>query len=188
MVIGFGDLRRGTTIELEGVPYKVEEYSQQKMQQRAPVYRIKLRNLISGQQIERSFSGYSVKLNVAQVENRTVQLLYEDDGLYHFMDTENFEQYPLHRDTLGAAVNYLTEQAEAELIMFKGNPISVELPTTVDLLVTDSPPGLKGDTATGGTKPATVETGLSLLVPLFVNNGDKVKVDTRTGQYVERAS
>ena len=186
MVIGFGELRRGTSIELDGVPYKVEEYSQQKMQQRAPVYRIKLRNLLSGQLIERSFSGYGIKLNIAEVENRTVQLLYEDDGMYHFMDTESFEQYPLNRDALGDSVNYLIEQAEVELVMFKGKPLSVDLPTTVDLLVTDSPPGLRGDSATGGTKPATLETGLSLQVPLFVNKGDKLKVDTRTGQYVER--
>ena len=187
MVIGVGDLRKGRAIELDGVPYKVEDYSQQKMQQRAPVYRIKLRNLISGQLVERSFSGYNVKLNVASVENRTAQLLYEDDSVYHFMDTHSFDQFPVSRDTLGDAVNYLTEQAEVDLVFYKDNPIAVEMPTTYDLLVVESPPGLKGDTATGATKLATLETGLTLQVPLFINNGDKVKVDTRSGQYVERA-
>ncbi len=186
MVIGFGDLRKGRAIEIDGVPYKVEDYSHQKMQQRAPVYRLKLRNLISGQLIERSYSGYGVKLNVASVENRTSRLLYVDEGIYNFMDIESFDQFPVSRDTLGDAVNYLTEQAEVDLVFYKDNPIAVELPTTFDLLVTDSPPGLRGDTATGGTKLATLETGLTLQVPLFVNNGDKVKVDTRNGQYLER--
>ena len=186
MVISFGDLRRGVTIELEGAPYRVEEYYQQKMQQRAPTYHIKLRNLITGQLSERSFSGYGIKLNQAPVQNRPAQFLYEDDGLYHFMDTSTFDQYPLSRQVVGDALSYLTEQAELEVVFWKDAPISVELPTTVDLTITDTPPAFKGDTAAGGTKPATVETGLTVTVPTFINPGDKIKVDTRTGTYVER--
>ena len=188
MVIGFGELRRGMTIELEGVPYKVEEYSQQKMQQRAPTYHVKLRNLMTGKLMERSFSGYGVKLNVAPVVNRPAQFLYEDAGLYYFMDTESFEQYPLSTDILGGAKGYVTEQTQAELVFYRDNPIAIEMPTTVDLAVKDTPPGVKGDTATGGTKPATMETGITVQVPLFINAGDKIKVDTRSGQYVERAA
>ncbi len=186
MVMGFGDLRRGVAVELDGVPYKVEEYSQQKMQQRAPTYRIKLRNLVTGQLIERSFSGYGMKLNRAPVLNRPAQYIYQDDVHYYFMDTESFEQYPLAADTLGDAVSYLTEQVEVELVFFRDTPIAVELPTTVNLEVTDTPPGFKGDTAGGGNKPATLETGITVQVPLFINAGDKIKVDTRSGEYVER--
>ena len=186
MVIGFGDLHRGIAIELDGAPYKVEDYYQQKMQQRAPVYHIKLRNLITGQLLDKTFSGYGIKLSRAQVENRPVQFLYEDGGLYYFMDMSSFEQYPLSGETLGDAVNYLTDQAEVEVVFWRDTPISVELPTTMNLVVTETPPGYKGDTAAGGTKPATVATGLSVNVPMFINPGDTIKVDTRNGAYVER--
>ena len=187
MVLGFGDLRRGTTVELDGSPYKVEEHYQQKMQQRAPVYHIKLRHLITGQLIEKSFSGYGLKLTRAPVQNRSCQYLYTDGEHYHFMDMENFEQYPLTEEVLGNAVKFLQDNMELELVFYRDNPISVDMPTTVDLLVTDSPPGVKGDTASGATKQVTLETGLTVQVPLFINQGDKLKIDTRNGDYVERA-
>jgi elongation factor P len=186
MVMSFGDLHRGIAIELDGAPYKVEDYHQQKMQQRAPTYHIKLRHLITGQLIDKSFSGYGIKLTRAAVQNRDVQFLYEDDGLYYFMDTESFDQYPVSREVVSDALSYLTDQAQMELVFWRDSPIAVELPTTMNLEVTETPPGYKGDTASGGTKPATVETSLVVSVPMFINNGDRIKVDTRTGQYVER--
>ena len=186
MVLGFGDLRRGTAVELEGAPYKVEEYYQQKMQQRAPVYHLKLRHLITGQLIEKSFSGYGLKLTRAAVENRKCQYLYEDGEHYHFMDMENYEQYPVKEKVLGSAVKFLQDNMDLELVFYKDAPIAAEMPTTVDLLVTESPPGVKGDTASGATKQVTLETGLTVLVPLFINQGDRLKIDTRTGDYVER--
>lgn len=187
MTIGFGELRRGVTIELEGVPYKVEEFQHVKMQQRAPVLRMKLRDLRTGQLVERSFSAYKVKFDAASVQNRAAQYLYNDGSHYYFMDLESYDQYPLTREQLGDVANYLKEQNEVEMVFYRDSPISIELPTTVDLNVVDTPPGVRGDTASGGTKPAKLETGITVQVPFFVNVGDKVKVDTRTGQYVERA-
>ena len=186
MVMGFGALRKGSTIELDGAPYKVESYYQQKMQHRAPVYHIKLRNLVTGQLLDRSFSGYGIKLNKAPVENRLVQYLYEDRDLYYFMDMQNFDQFPVDADVVGEAVNYLVDQAELEIVFWKESPISLELPITVDLSVIEAPPGYKGDTAAGGTKPAKMETGIMVNVPMFIGIGDKVKIDTRTGSYIER--
>ena len=188
MVIGVGDLRRGLTIELDGQPYQVIEHSTHKMQQRAPVVKLKLKELRSGRSIERSYNGYDVKLTRAEVEQRLSQYIYQDGELYYFMDTESFDQFPLTREQLGDGINYLVDQMELEVLFFKEQPIAVELPTFVELEVADTPPGVKGDTASGATKPATLETGLAVNVPFFINIGDKVRVDTRSGQYLERAS
>ncbi len=188
MVMEFGDLRRGSTIEMDGVPFKVEEYYQQKMQQRAPVYHIKMRNLLTGQLIDKSFSGYGIKLNRAPVENRDCTFLFEAEGVYTFMDTTSYDQYEVEKDVVGEAVAYLVDQTDCELVFFREKPIMVEMPTTVDLTVTDTPPGYKGDTASGGGKPATLETGIRVTVPMFVDMGDKVRVDTRTGEYVTRVT
>lgn len=187
MVIGVGELRRGLTIELDGEPYQVIEHSTHKMQQRAPVIKLKLRDLRSGRSIERTYNGYAVKLTRAAVEQRLSQYIYQDGELYYFMDTESFDQFPLTREQLGDGINYLVDQMELEVLFFKEQPIAVELPTFVELKVTDTPPGVKGDTASGSTKPATLETGLAVNVPFFISNGDKVRVDTRSGQYLERA-
>ncbi len=188
MVMEFGDLRRGSTIEQDGVPYKVEEYYQQKMQQRAPVYHIKMRNLLTGQLFDKTYSGYGIKLQRAPVENRDCTFLYEADGLYNFMDSVSFEQYELDRDTVGDAVTYLVDQTECQVVLYRDKPIMVELPTTVDLVVKDTPPGYKGDTASGSGKPATLETGITVTVPMFVNPGDTVRVDTRSAEYVTRVT
>ncbi len=188
MVMEFGDLRRGATIEMDGVPFKVEEYYQQKMQQRAPVYHIKMRNLLTGQLLDKSFSGYGLKLNRAPVENRDCTFLFEAEGIYTFMDTTSYDQYEVERDVVGEAASYLVDQTDCELVFFRDKPIMVELPTTVDLVVSDTPPGYKGDTASGGGKPATLETGIRITAPMFVEIGDKVRVDTRTGEYVTRVT
>ena len=187
MVIGVGDLRKGVTIELDGEPYQVVEYSSHKMQQRAPVTKLKLRGLKTGRSIERTFNGYDVKLTRAPVEQRPARYIYQDGDLYYFMDTSSYEQFPLTQEQLGEALRYLIDQMEVEVVFFRDKPIAVELPTFAELRVTDTPPGAKGDTAQGATKPAILETGLTVNVPFFVNNGDIVKVDTRTGQYLERA-
>jgi len=187
MVIGVGDLRKGLTIELDGHPYQVVEHTTHKMQQRAPVVKLKLRDLKTGRSLEKTYNGYDVKLTRATVEQRASQYIYQDSDLYYFMDVENFEQFPLNEEQLGDGINYLVDQMELQIVFFKGGPISVQLPTFVELQVVETPPGVKGDTAAGATKPATLETGLTVNVPFFVNNGERIRVDTRTGQYLERA-
>ena len=188
MVIGVGELRKGITIEFDGEPYQVVEYNSHKMQQRAPVVKLRLRELRTGRTMDKTYNGYNVQLTLARVENRAAQYIYDDGDLYYFMDTESYEQYGLARDQLGNALSFLKEQMEVELIFFRDQPISVELPTYTELAVVDTPPPLRGNTAQGSTKPATLETGIVVNVPFFVNNGDKVRVDTRTGEYLERVT
>ena len=187
MTISYGDLRKGMPIELDGEPYQVVEYERSKMQQRAPVLRIRFRSLRTGRVMDRTFQGYDVKLTEASVERRSAQYIYQDEALHYFMDTESYDQFPVSADQLGEALNYLVEQTTVDLVFYEGEAIAVELPTTVDLTVAQTEPGLRGDTAQGGTKPATLETGLAIQVPLFVGEGEKVKVDTRSGEYLARA-
>lgn len=186
-MIGVGELRRGITIELDGQLYTVLEYEHIKMGRGSAQLRLKLRNLRTGATIERTFQA-SQRFNRVRLDHHNVQFLYSDDDTYHFMDTETFDQLALNREQLGDAVNYLKEGMTLQLLTYEGQPVSVELPITVDLKVEYTEPGFKGDTATGGTKPARLETGLTIQVPLFVNTGDVVRVDTRTGQYLERVS
>ena len=186
MTIGFGDLRRGVAIEVEGHPYEVVEYERQKMQQRAPVTRLKLRSMKDGRVLEKTFQSYTTEFALAQVDFREAQYLYSDGQFYTFMDMETYDQYQLSNAQLGDAISYLKEEAVLEVIFYNDEMINLRLPTFVDLVVTDTPPGFKGDTASGGNKPAVLETGLTIHVPLFIMNGEKVKVDTRSSQYVER--
>ena len=186
MTIGYGDLRKGMAIELDGVPYLVVDYARNKMQQRAPTMRIRFKDIRSGRVLDRSFSGYDVKLTPADVERRSAQYIYDEDDMCYFMDTETYDQFPLARGDISEELNYLKEGMTVDLVFYQGNPIASDMPLTVDLVVSDSPPGLKGDTATGATKPATLETGLLIQVPLFVNGGETVKVDTRSGSYLSR--
>ncbi len=188
MVIGIGDLRKGATIELDGEPYQVIEYSSHKMQQRAPVTRIRLRELRTGRSVDRTFNGYDVKLDIAPVEQRLAQYIYQDGDLHYFMDTTTFDQYAMSKDQLGNLLSYLKEQMELTVVFYRDQPIAVEPPTFAELRVSETPPGFKGDTAQGATKPATLETGIIVTVPLFVNQGDTIRVDTRTGEYLERVS
>ena len=188
MTIGFGDLRKGVSIEVDGQPYEVIDYERHKMQQRAPVTRLKLRNLRDGKLIERTFQSYTTEFSLAQVEDKPAQYLYTDGRFYNFMDMETYEQYQLSKEQLGDTVNYLKEETVVEVVFHKEDIINVRVPTFVELEVVDTPPGFKGDTAQGGTKPAIVETGLTTHVPLFINNGDKIRIDTRSGDYVERVS
>lgn len=186
-MLSISDLRRGMTIEMDGQVYLLVEYQHVKMQQRAPVLRLKLKDMKSGKTIEKTVPA-SQKLTPARVDNRTVQFLYSDGQLYTFMDTETFDQTQLDKAALGGDVLYLKEAMEVQLTSYKGQFMGIALPITVDLKVTEAAPGFKGDTAQSGTKSARVETGLSVHVPLFINAGDTIRIDTRTGLYVERVS
>ena len=186
MTIGYGDLRKGLPIELDGEPYAVVDYERSKMQQRAPVMRVRFKSLRTGRVVDRTFNGYDVKLTPASVERRSAQYLYNDDGLYYFMDTESFDQFPLPSEQIEETLPFIVEQTTVDTVFFEGSPIAIELPVTADLKVSEAVPWVKGDTAQGGTKPVTLETGLELQVPLFVEAGDTVRVDTRSGQYLSR--
>jgi elongation factor P len=184
-VLNSTELRKGIVIELNDKLYQVIEYKHIKMKRTALV-RLKLRDIIGGHTIEQTFQSDD-KFTRARLEYRRMQYLYEDSGLYYFMDEENFEQMPLNASHLGDAVNYMKEGMSLEISSYREEIIGVELPITVELEVTQTDPGFKGNTATAGTKPAKTETGITVQVPLFINEGDIIKVDTRNGSYLERA-
>jgi len=186
-MIDTGGLRKGLTLDYEGDLVKVVDYQHVKQGRGSAFVRLTLRNLRTGSTVQQTFQAGS-KFQTARLERKRIQFLYADDGQYHFMDVDTFEQYPLNAETLGDTVNYLVENEVIDLLTYQDQPVDVEAPITVNLEVTQTDPGIKGDTATGGTKPATLQTGLTVNVPLFINVGDVVKVDTRTGDYLERVS
>ena len=188
MSINFSDLSRGLVIELDGQPWQIMEYERHKMQQRAPVTRIKLKNLLSGAVVERTFQRYDTQFSLADMDTRETQFLYTDGEVYYFLDQETFDQYEITKEILSGSLDYLKELTFVEVVFYKGAVININLPTHVQLQVTDTPPAFKGDTAQGGTKPATLETGLRINVPMFITPGTVVRVDTRTGSYTERVS
>ncbi len=188
MSINFGDLSRGLVIELDGQPWQIMDYERHKMQQRAPVTRIKMKNLLSGAVVERTFQRYDTQFSIADMSNRPTQYLYTDGEFYYFFDQESFDQYELTKELLGSSLDYLKEQMMVEVVFYKGSAISVNLPTHVELTVVETPPSFRGDTAQGGTKPATLETGLRVTVPMFITQGTVIRVDTRTGAYTERVN
>ena len=180
------ELRKGTIIELNGKLYQVIDYKHIKMK-RTALARLKLRDIICGHTIEQTFQS-DHKFIRARLDYHNMQYLYNDGDLYYFMDEKNFEQIPLNSSQLGDAVNYIKEGMSLELSSYKDEIIGIELPITVKLQVNDTEPGFKGNTATAGTKPAKMETGIIVQVPLFINKGDVIKIDTRTGSYLERVS
>jgi len=184
-LISTNDFRTGLTIELDGDIYQVIEFLHVKPGKGSPFVRSKLRNLRTGAVIERTFNA-GEKVPRAHLERRPSQYLYNDGSSYYFMDMENFEQLGLGRAELGDAVNYLKENMEVFILDYHGKVLGVELPNTVELQVVETTPGIRGDTATGGSKPAKLETGLVVQVPLFVEEGDVIQVDTRTGEYLKR--
>jgi len=186
-MIDSGELRKGIIIELEEKLYQVIDYQHIKLGRGSAQVRLKLRDIRSGHNIERAFQA-SEKFTRVRLDYRNMQYLYNDGNLYYFMDEENFEQMPLTASQLGDALNYLKEGMSLETLSYKGELVGVEMPTAVELRVVDTGPGFKGDTATAGNKPAKLETGIIIQVPLFISNGDTVKVDTRTGEYLERVS
>ncbi|MCY3733603.1 MAG: elongation factor P [Chloroflexi bacterium] len=185
-MISTGDLKRGFVIELDGNEYQIVDWEHIKVGRGSAQARLKLRDIRGGHTIERTFQA-GTKFRRIRTEHHTMQYLYRDGDLLYFMNTDTYEQEPLSLDIVGDAVNYLAENAEAEVLIVGESPVAVELPAAVPLVVAESDPGVKGDTATGATKSATLETGLTVNVPLFINPGDTVKVDTRSGQYLERA-
>jgi len=186
-MIGSGDLRKGITIELDGELYQVLDYQHIKIGRGSAQLRLKFRDVRGGHTIERTFQA-GEKFTRARLDYRNVQYLYNDGDLYHFMDEENFEQFPLNLSQLGDIVNYLKEGMSLQVSSYKDEVVGVELPVAVELKVVETEPGFKGDTATGGSKPAKLETGITIQVPLFVNTGDVIKVDTRSATYLERVS
>jgi len=185
-MISGSELRKGVIIELDDKLYQVIDYRHIKMK-RTALARVKLRDIRAGHTIEQSFQS-DQKFTRARLDFRGMQYLYNDGDLYYFMDEENFEQMPLNASQLGDAINYLKEGMSLQVSSYKGEMVGIEMPITVELQVADTGPGFKGDTATAGNKPATLETGITIQVPLFVNKGDIIKVDTRDGSYLERAS
>ncbi|MBI3973493.1 MAG: elongation factor P [Chloroflexi bacterium] len=184
-MINVGELRRGVAIELDGRIYSVIDFQHIKMGRGGAQARLKLRDLRTGAIFDRTFPA-SEKFARIRVERHPVQYLYTDGDLYHFMDQQTYEQRSVSRELLGDAVNYLKDGMQLELEYYGEEPIGVELPLNVELRVEHTEPGFRGDTATGGTKPARLETGLVVNVPLFVNTGDIIRVDTRDGSYIER--
>ncbi|MBI4328595.1 MAG: elongation factor P [Chloroflexi bacterium] len=185
-MIETGDLKRGVTIEVDGTLYQVLDFQHIKLGRGSAQVRMKLRDVKGGHTIERAFQA-GTRFPRVTLEKRTVQYLYSEGSLYYFMDTASFEQFPVQEGQLGDAPQYLTDGLEVSLVFYEGDPIGVELPNSVVLTVTETAPGFRGDTAVSGTKPATTNTGHAVQVPLFVGVGQKVQVDTRTGQYIGRA-
>jgi len=186
-MIDSGELRKGITIELDGKLYQVVDYQHIKVGRGSATVRLKLRDIRSGHNIDRSFQA-SEKFARARLESRAMQYIYNDGNAYYFMDQETFEQIPIDSGQLGDILNYLKEGMTLDVTSYKGDLVGVELPITVELEVAETGPGFKGDTATAGNKPAKMETGITIQVPMFINNGDIIKVDTRTGVYLERVS
>ena len=184
-MISTGELKKGATIELDGKLFSVMDYSHIKTGRGSAQVRIKFRDVRSGAIIEQTFQA-GTKFSRARVERREMQYLYSDDQFYYFMNTETFEQIPVGAEKVGDANKYLKENDTCEVVLYGDEVIGVEMPISVELTVTQTDPGFKGDTATGGTKPATMETGLVVQVPLFIEEGTKIRVNTDSGSYIER--
>ena len=185
-MISAGDFRNGITFEMDGNVVQVIEFQHVKPGKGAAFVRTKYKNVITGAVVERSFNPTD-KYPTAYIERKDMQYLYSDGDLYYFMDMETYEQQPIDKSKLGPAFQFVKENMEVKVLSYKGNVFGVELPNFVELEVTETDPGFKGDTATNATKPATLETGAEIKVPLFINQGDMIRIDTRTGEYMERA-
>ncbi|MED9903727.1 MAG: elongation factor P [Lachnospiraceae bacterium] len=184
-MISAGDFRNGITIELDNNIYQIIEFQHVKPGKGAAFVRTKLKNIKSGGVVEKTFRP-TEKCPQARIDRKDMQYLYSDGDLFHFMDVESYEQIALNSDAIGDALTFVKENEMCKVCSHNGNVFAVEPPLFVELEITDTEPGFKGDTATGATKPATVETGANVNVPLFVNQGDKIKIDTRTGEYLSR--
>ena len=185
-MISAGDFRNGITFEMDGNVVQVIEFQHVKPGKGAAFVRTKYKNVITGAVVERSFNPTD-KYPTAYIERKDMQYLYSDGDLYYFMDMETYEQQPIDKSKLGPAFQFVKENMEVKVLSYKGNVFGVEPPNFVELEVTETDPGFKGDTATNATKPATLETGAEIKVPLFINQGDMIRIDTKTGEYMERA-
>ena len=181
-----GDFRNGVTFEMDGKVYSIIEFQHVKPGKGAAFVRTKIRDVINGGVTERTFNP-TEKFPTAYVERKDMVYNYNDGDLYYFMDPETFDQVPINRDTLGDAFKFVKEDMTCKVLSYKGNVFGIEPPFFVELQVVKTDPGFKGDTATNATKPATLETGAEIKVPLFINEGEMIRIDTRTGEYMERA-
>lgn len=184
-MISAGDFRNGVTLEIDGNVVQILEFQHVKPGKGAAFVRTKLKNVINGGVIEKTFRP-TEKFPQARIDRVDMQYLYSDGDLFHFMNVENYDQIALNEDAIGDALKFVKENEMVKVCSYNGNVFAVEPPLFVELEITDTEPGFKGDTATGATKPAVVETGATVYVPLFVNQGDKIKIDTRTGEYLSR--
>ncbi len=184
-MITAGDFRKGVTFEMDGNIYLVVDFLHVKPGKGSPFVRAKIKNIVTGQVLERTFNP-SDKFQVAVIERKEMQYLYNEGEIYYFMDMETYDQIPLNKSQVEDALNFITENMMANIQFYKGAAFSVEPPNFVELTITNCEPGIQGDTSKAGYKPATLETGYTLNVPLFVNQGDRIRVDTRTGTYMER--
>ena len=186
-MITAGELRKGVTFEYEGKIYVVVDFMHVKPGKGAAFVRTKLKNIVTGQVIEKTFNPVE-KFEKAHIERKEMMYLYNDAGLYYFMDNETYEQVPLNHDQVEDALNFITENMNCTIQFYKGQAFSVEPPLFVELNIVECEPGIQGDTSKASYKPATLETGYVIQVPLFVNNGEKIRVDTRTGAYMSRVN
>ncbi|WP_455714543.1 elongation factor P [Anaerosporobacter sp.] len=184
-MVSAGDFRNGLTIELDNGIYQVIDFQHVKPGKGAAFVRTKLRNIKNGGVVEKTFRP-TEKCPQAHIERKDMQYLYSDGDLFHFMDVENYEQIAMSEDQVGTSLKFVKENDMVKMCSHNGNVFAIEPPLFVELEITNTEPGVKGDTATGATKPATVETGATIYVPLFVNQGDKISIDTRTGEYLKR--
>ena len=181
-----GDFRKGMTIEIDGQVWVIVDFQHVKPGKGAAFVRTKIKNIMTGGVLERTFNP-SDKFPKAMVERKDMEYLYSDGGLYYFMDMETYEQLPFNHDMVEDALPYIKENMQVGVRFYNGEAFSVEAPNFVELVVTETEPGFKGDTATSGNKPAVLETGAKVMVPLFISIGDAIRIDTRTGEYMERA-
>ena len=184
-MVSAGDFKNGLTVEIEGNIYQILDFQHVKPGKGAAFVRTKLKNIINGGVVEKTFRP-TEKFETAHIDRKDMQYLYSDGDLYNFMDMETFDQLAVNADVVGDSLKFVKENDTVKVISHEGNVFAIEPPITVELRVTETEPGVKGDTATGATKPATVETGATVMVPLFVNEGDVLKIDTRTGEYLSR--
>ena len=185
-MITAGDFRNGVTFEMDGQVVSIIEFQHVKPGKGAAFVRTKIRNVITGAVVEKTFNPND-KYPTAYIERKDMEYLYTDGDLYYFMDNETYEQLPINASVLGDNFKFVKENMVCKIMSYKGNVFGVEPPTFVELEVTKTEPGVKGDTATNVTKPATLETGAEIKVPIFINEGDKIQIDTRTGEYMSRA-
>ena len=185
-MISTNEFKTNVTVTIDGDPWQVVEFQHVKPGKGAAFVRAKMRNMSTGAVVERTFNA-GERMPKARIERRTMQYLYESDGMYVFMDNETYDQTELSKETLGTALNFLQENMDVKLMTYEGRVLGVDLPNTVELTVVETEPGIKGDTATGGSKNATMNTGYVVKVPLFINEGDVLAIDTRTGDYISRA-
>ena len=184
-MITAGEFRKGVTFELDGKVYVVVDFLHVKPGKGSAFVRTKIKNVVTGQVIERTFNP-TERFEKAHIERKEMMYLYEDGGLYYFMDNNTYEQIPLNKSQVEDALNYIIENMSCTIQFYKGEAFSVEPPLFVELKITECEPGIQGDSSKAGYKPATLETGLVIQVPLFVNNGETIRIDTRTGEYMER--